>query len=612
MSIKLDDKAPKVRFNIKYFNEIIKIIWQYQRPLIFTMFIKVIIGTVVNFPMIIFPKFIIDELINGTNFPKLIVYIALMVIVSFALNTISAFVDNMEQHMRSILNLKLSNIVQQKSLEIDYSLFLETKTQEAMWAACKVADNDNFSSMLNSITGFATGLFTFIAVITLVSKIDISLLLISSVMICIQSIVTSFRTKKDIEFNKEGNPYWRRFNYLSWVANRSQYRKDLTIYDSQNFVVKKMDNFLTFISGFMKKRRNMAIKSDLLNNCNSTGFQFLSYLLLGIKVFNRIITIGDFTMYMTALNSFVSACNSMVGNVININNRTEYFQTFKEFMKIEGEFRKNGIKISKEDTKNLAIEFENVSFKYSGQDVYTLNNVNIKIKANERLAIVGENGAGKSTFVKLMSGLYQPTEGRILLNGIDIKEIDYNDYIKLFSAVFQDFQFFSFSVMENITFEEDAYETNLAKAEKLMIDNGLGKRLQTLKKGLNTQITKDFDSDGEELSGGEMQKLAIIRALYKDSPIIILDEPTAALDPNAEYEIYKKFSDMTFDKTAVYISHRIASTRFCDNIAVFDEGKIVEYGVFKDLLSKNGKYAEMYNKQAQYFDENININENGA
>ena len=569
------------------------------------MFVKIIIGTVAALPMIIFPKYIIDTLTSGKDFSKLIFYIVLMIGISLVLNIISTFVNNMENYMRSKLNLKLSNVVQEKSLEIDYSLFLETETQDAMWAACRVADNDNFSAMLNSISRFATGLFTFIAIITIVSKIDIILLLISLSVIFIQSIITSFRTKKDIKFNEEGNPYWRRFSYLSWVANRIQYRKDLLTYNAQNFIIKKMDDFLTFVSQFLKKRRDMSIKSDLFGNFIYSGFQFLTYLFLGIKVFNKIISIGDFTMYMNALNTFVAACNNMVGSIIDINSRIEYFHMYNEFMKISSELKKGEIKISSEDINQLSLEFDNVSFKYPGQEIYALKNINIKINAREKLAVVGENGAGKTTFIKLISRLYEPTEGRILLNGIDIKDINYENYMNLFSTVFQDFQMFSFSIFENIAFKENTNDEACEKVNKLVTDNGLDKRFKTLKNGLDTQLTKNYDPEGEELSGGETQKLAIIRALYKDAPILILDEPTAALDPNAEYEIYKKFSDMTFSKTAIYISHRMASTRFCDNIAVFSDGKIIEYGTFDDLIKNNGKYSELYNKQAQYFDKNV-------
>jgi ABC-type multidrug transport system fused ATPase/permease subunit len=297
----------------------------------------------------------------------------------------------------------------------------------------------------------------------------------------------------------------------------------------------------------------------------------------------------------------------MVESVIDINNRIEYFHMFNEFINIQGDFRKGIIAISEEDKENLVLEFENVSFKYPGHDNYVLQNINIKINKYEKLAVVGENGAGKTTFIKLMSRLYSPTEGRILLNGTDIKEIKYEDYIKLISAVFQDFQMFSFSILENAIFQENTDEEAQKRVERLMTDNGLGKRLVTLKKGVDTQLTKDYDPDGEELSGGEAQKLAIVRALYKDSPIIILDEPTAALDPYAEYEVYKKFFDMTNNKTAVYISHRIASTRFCDKIAVFDNGKIVEYGTFDELINNQNKYFDMYNTQAQYFEEQVGL-----
>lgn len=234
------------------------------------------------------------------------------------------------------------------------------------------------------------------------------------------------------------------------------------------------------------------------------------------------------------------------------------------------------------------------------KDIY--KNLSLKIKAGQKLAIVGVNGAGKTTFIKLLCRLYEPTEGEILLNGVNVKEFNKEEYYKLFSAVFQDIKVMAFSVAENVALKEidnidrDRVKDSLGRAD-------LSEKINALEKNIDTNLLKIFDENGIELSGGQNQKLALARALYKDGDIIVLDEPTAALDAIAEYKTYLKFNELIGDKTAIYVSHRLASTRFCDVIAFFENGKIKEYGTHEELLEKNGLYKEMFQVQAQYYRE---------
>ncbi len=246
------------------------------------------------------------------------------------------------------------------------------------------------------------------------------------------------------------------------------------------------------------------------------------------------------------------------------------------------------------------IEFCNVSFRYPGAKEYSLRNLSLKFPLGKRLAIVGKNGSGKSTFIKLLCRLYDPTEGEIRLNGVDIREYDYEEYLRIFSVVFQDFKLFSFSLGQNVA---TAMEYDKEKAEQCLVKAGLSERLKTMPKGLETALYKDFESEGVEISGGEAQKVALARALYKDAPVVVLDEPTAALDPIAEAEIYTKFNELVGDKTAIYISHRLSSCKFCDEIAVFEEGAVIQRGRHEELLQEaDGLYHELWTAQAQYYE----------
>ena len=276
-----------------------------------------------------------------------------------------------------------------------------------------------------------------------------------------------------------------------------------------------------------------------------------------------------------------------------------HLQNLFAYLDLPNHMYQGSLTVEKRDDNEYYVEFKNVSFQYPNADAYALKHVNLKFKVGEKLAVVGMNGSGKTTFIKLMCRLYDPTEGEILLNGVNIKKYDYNEYTSIFSVVFQDFRLFSFSLGQNVSasasYDEDKVIECLKKA-------GFAERLNSLPNKLNTFLYKDIDADGVEISGGEAQKLSLARALYKNAPFIILDEPTAALDPISEYEVYSKFNEIAGTKTAIYISHRLASCRFCDKIAVFHEGEIIQLGSHEELLAdSNGKYYELWNAQAQYY-----------
>jgi ATP-binding cassette, subfamily B, bacterial len=255
----------------------------------------------------------------------------------------------------------------------------------------------------------------------------------------------------------------------------------------------------------------------------------------------------------------------------------------------------------KRSDRQYEVEFRDVSFRYPDTEQWALRHINLKFQIGKRLAVVGMNGSGKTTFIKLLCRLYDPTEGQIFLNGIDIRKYKYDDYINIFSVVFQDFQLLSLPLGENVA-GAARYDSELAKS--CLKNAGFETRFQSMPKGLDTYLYKDLDENGIQISGGEAQKIAIARALYKDAPFIILDEPTAALDPVAKAEIYSKFNDIVTDKTTVYISHRLSSCKFCDEIAVFHEGNVVQKGTHEELISdKTGKYYELWNAQAQYYNE---------
>lgn len=374
--------------------------------------------------------------------------------------------------------------------------------------------------------------------------------------------------------------------------------KDVRIY-SQNTVAEKM---LDKLISHEKENQSDIVKMALYPAIAQIIIVFANavcYLFVASKALFGAFGVGNIVQYVAVLSRLGEGLQELMYLLSDNEVYCTHLQNLFAYLDLPNHMYQGSLTVEKRDDNEYYVEFKNVSFQYPNADSYALKHVNLKFKVGEKLAVVGMNGSGKTTFIKLMCRLYDPTEGEILLNGVNIKKYDYNEYTSIFSVVFQDFRLFSFSLGQNVSasasYDEDKVIECLKKA-------GFAERLNSLPNKLNTFLYKDIDADGVEISGGEAQKLALARALYKNAPFIILDEPTAALDPISEYEVYSKFNEIAGTKTAIYISHRLASCRFCDKIAVFHEGEIIQLGSHEELLAdSNGKYYELWNAQAQYY-----------
>lgn len=328
------------------------------------------------------------------------------------------------------------------------------------------------------------------------------------------------------------------------------------------------------------------------------------YAFVCLKAWAGAFGVGSITQYVGAVTALSGNLSRLLTTIGTLQTNASFLKTTYEFLDIPNSMYQGSLTTEKRSDRKYEVEFRDVSFKYPGSDVWALRHVNLKFKIGNRLAIVGENGSGKTTFIKLLCRLYDPQEGQILLNGIDIRKYRYDDYMNIFSVVFQDFKLICQTLGSNVA-GSMTYDRGLV--ERALINAGFGDRLSTLEKGLDTMLYKDLTEDGIDVSNGEAQKIAIARALYKDAPFIILDEPTAALDPIAEAEIYSKFNDIVGDRTAIYISHRLSSCRFCDEIIVFHDGTIIQNGSHESLLSdESGKYHQLWFAQAQYYNDKDN------
>ena len=323
------------------------------------------------------------------------------------------------------------------------------------------------------------------------------------------------------------------------------------------------------------------------------------YLYIGAKAYIGTFGVGNFFLYTGTVERFLRAVSDFGSSLSQLRQNNDYLLELYRYLDLPDEMYHGTLSVEKREDNKFEIEFRNVSFRYPGSDTYALKNVSFKFRVGERLAFVGMNGSGKTTFVKLLCRLYDPTEGQILLKGIDISKYNYDEYVRLFSVVFQDYFTFDFSLGENVSAKQDYAADKVWSCLKKI---GIEEKFAQMERGLETPLGTGYQNDGVEISGGEKQKVALARALYKDSPYIILDEPTAALDPIAEAEVYSKFNEIVGDKTAIYISHRLSSCRLADKILVFHQGEIIQQGSHEQLVADAaGKYHELWNAQAQYY-----------
>lgn len=406
------------------------------------------------------------------------------------------------------------------------------------------------------------------------------------------------REIKFYEFLIFGNRF---FGFLGWDMADTKRQLDVRMNEQDKMVRNLIEGNTDFGDSVISKERRYGLSA--LYNLFSSGitqlFMVAVYLFIGLKAWAGAFGVGAMTQYISAVTAMSGGVLEMLGAMGQLKNNAEFLVTVFEFLDAPNPMYQGSLTVEKRDDNKYEIQFKNVSFRYPGTENDVLKNLNYTFTTGNRLAIVGENGSGKTTFIKLLCRLYDPTEGEILLNGIDIRKYNYEEYLNIFSVVFQDFGLLSFSLGENVAAKMD-YDRVLV--EQVLEKAGFSETLDGWNDGLQTKLNKDFDEKGVVVSGGEAQKIALARALYKDAAFIIMDEPTAALDPIAEYEVYSKMNEMTAGKTAVFISHRLSSCRFCQNILVFGEGALLQQGSHDELLAdEHGKYFELWHAQAQYY-----------
>ncbi|BBF42222.1 ABC transporter, ATP-binding protein [Lachnospiraceae bacterium KM106-2] len=562
---------------------------------------------------------VIDDLIEK-NYSKAIMIAVIMITADFIMGTILMLLERSVRIRRQDIYYKFKVLMRKKALELDYETMENPKMHEKIAYAERTAMlyggietilfhyKELLANLISVVTAVAL-VITMCLYRPTITKGILSVLsqpLVSGGLILIILGITLALTKKETAyFEKKHKEIFSRHTgaellsqYLIGITQDEKAAKVIRIYDMRDMLMSNIKNLKSTMEENVYAKMGNVAKKQHFTELSTNGFLTLfSYFIVSVKILTGAISIGSFTKYTGALSQFGKSVNDSIWALHNIRTKSAFMKDFLDFLSTKEKLHTGTIPIEKRLDNDFRIEFKNVSFAYPGTDQLILKNLNCKLTLKDKMAVVGRNGAGKTTFIKLLCRLYDPTEGMITLNGIDIRKYDYEEYLTLFSVVFQDFKLFAFPIKENIAANQ---RIDKVKIQKCLNESGAEGVVDALPEKENTPLF-NFDEEGIRVSGGELQKLAIARALYKDAPFVILDEPTAALDPISEYEIYTRFDEMVKDKTSIYISHRMSSCRFCDDIIVFDQGNIVERGNHEELLGRNGNYAKLWNAQAKYY-----------
>ena len=593
---------------------IIRKMAEYRPSVLFLMLIGLVGSSILSYFWGIFGKYVIDIIQNSAadSGERELVRLILIAGSIAAFFTLCRTVSGSKAWYRYIyVRMNMINERIAKVLDLKYELLEKPDVLDVAERAKQATSGNNVGveGMMRLIAQLGESSLTVIVTFVAVTVLDPRLIIALIVLTVIQYLYFLHIIKVDKkEVWDRLSSSWRTQHYMERITQDFDYAKDIRLFHLSDFLTDKFNALNAFFIERNDHHHKLWLRYNFVSATAGTVIKALVYTVLYVAVLKKDMSIGNFTMFLAFSLAFSGALTNLLQKFGDYKKASLETDDFRSFMDLEtADDEKECIPLPATDS--YEIEFVDVSYKYLKSEKEALSHLNLKIRRGEKLAVVGLNGAGKTTMIKLLLRLYDPSEGYITLNGTDIRKFRREEYYRLFAPVFQDVEIFAFLMSENITMKKTG-ELDLEKAGQAAREAGLEERLASLVKGIETPLTKIVEDDGVDLSGGEKQKLALAKALYKGAKIVVLDEPTSALDAIAEQALYERFDEMIGNKSAVYISHRLASTRFCDRIAMFEDGWLVECDSHEKLMALNGKYANMFNVQAQYYREHPENSEN--
>jgi ATP-binding cassette subfamily C protein len=582
-------------------------VWKYDKSILLLIAANTLVMAISPLISILFPRQIINELLGAKRVDKLILLLLGFFVAASVVGYITHYLKGIFMMRPVKVVTPYINEMYKKCMETSFQCTEDQDFLNNVQTATRGSGRGNYdgmSGMLHKWFNFLGPIIALCGYITIISTLNIFILLYLIFNITVNYFLAIAQKKYEHNKRNEITKNERRSDYLYNVMYDFSFGKEIRLYGISDWIGSKFMFFrikIHDIESQIKDFNTLTVWLDILLSFIREGFV---YAYLCYMVINNNMSIADFTMYVATIAGFRGLFETIVTNFADMHGLSMQINDYRIFMS------RPDVMVKTENPVPIPLppysfEFRNVSFKYHKSENYIFNNLNLTIPKEQKLALVGHNGAGKSTLIKLLLRLYDVTEGEILCNGIDIKKFDRDEYYGVFSAVFQEVLPLAFSVADNIGVN-DVGRIDKHRVDLCIQQIGLWDKINSLKYGADTCVQKIIDDEGIEFSGGEKQKLMIARALYKSGGVMVLDEPTAALDVLTERDIYEKFNNLTQNKTTIYVSHRLASTRFCDVIAMFDHGELVEYGTHEALIALNGKYADMFNIQAKYYKEESN------
>lgn len=572
--------------------------WKFEKRYIIYSILNQIIQGVAMLLALVLPKYIIDAITKRADFTACLQLILLLISCNFLGNFLNSFFVGKCFVLKGSVFTKFQAYMTEKLSVCDFEKlespeFLDDKERAKKFL---YANGQGFGVVMDSAFNILGKIFVFAGIVAILASLNIFLVLFFVIIILLNAKYEAKTREAYVQWDMKKAPIERKSSYLINLIEDFNFGKDIRIFGLSKWIVEKVKYYLNESNEFYKKQVGETIKANYFSTFSNAILEGVAYIIFAGKALAGSISVGSFSMYVNAMIRFSGAMQDVMRSIIDIKQFSGYYEALDKYMNVPS-VRTSGKNIpAKMGFKEIV--FDNVSFKYPGQENYSIRNLSLRVKAGDKIAIVGENGAGKTTFIKLICRLYKPTEGTIKIDGTDINDIEYESYMELIGPVFQDYRLFSFSIKDNICFDKKERDD---KVYELLCESGLKNKMDALENGIYTSVYKNFDESGFEPSGGESQKIALARAVYKNSPIVILDEPTSALDPRAEFELYQRFHTMVEGKTAFFISHRMSSCKFCDTILFFKQGEIVESGNHKKLMENKQQYFELFNMQAQFY-----------
>lgn len=580
---------------------------QYCPSVLWLMLLGIVCGSVMSYFWGFFGKYVIDliqsDLSEQESLKKLLGILAAGGAAAALLQTGNQLSGAKVWYRWIYTRMQMITERVDKVLRLDYEMLEKPEVLDLQQRAQQATGGNinGVEGMMHHATdigkNFFTILVTFIAVCVLDFRVILVLILLGVLQFCEYNHTVKVSKR---EVWDKLSPVWRKIYYMQHVTQDFDYAKDIRLFGLTDFLLEKQRRIFDKKEDRIFYDKKLWLRQSLIVNVLFLIGKAFIYGMLVLAVLRQELSIGNFTLYLTLALSFSSALSSFLRGLGEYRKASLEVDDFRAFLELEPEKDKDALVLP--EAKAYTIEFHDVSYRYPESEKDALTGLNLTLRAGEKLAVVGINGAGKSTMIKLLLRLYDPTEGYITLNGVDIRQYEREAYYRLFAPVFQDIEVLALSLAEHVSMRVKE-ETDYRQAVSALREAGLGEKPDTLPKGMDTELLKVVDEEGVDFSGGERQKLALARALYKDAPIVVLDEPTSALDALAEQQLYERFDRMIGNKSAVYISHRLASTRFCDRIAMFRDGRLIELGSHEELMKQGGAYAEMFETQAQYYKE---------